>query len=139
MRRYLVVANQTLGGEHLMEELRDLASEGRCRFHVVVPATPPQEQWVHTEGEAIAVAEDRLERAFARFGELDAEVSGEVGAERPLDAIRDAVRHDDYDGIVLSTLPAGISRWLGMDLPHRVERTFDLPVTHVVAEAQPAG
>lgn len=139
MRRYLVVANQTLGGEHLEEELRELASAGPCRFHVVVPATPPQEQWVHTEGEAIAIAEDRLARALDRFGALDAEVTGEVGGERPLDAIRDAVRHDDYDGIVLSTLPAGISRWLGMDLPHRVERTFDLPVTHVIAEGQPAG
>lgn len=139
MRRYLVVANQTLGGEHLEEELRELVSAGPCRFHVVVPATPPQEQWVHTEGEAIAIAEERLERALDRFGGLGAEVTGEVGGHRPLDAIRDAVRHDDYDGIVLSTLPAGISRWLGMDLPHRVERTFDLPVTHVIAEAQPAG
>lgn len=139
MRRYLVVANQTLGGEHLVEELRELASAGPCRFHVVVPATPPQEQWVHTEGEAIAIAGDRLAEALDRFGGLDAEVTGEVGSDRPLDAIRDAVRHDDYDGIVLSTLPAGISRWVGMDLPHRVERTFDLPVTHVVAEGQPAG
>ena len=139
MRRYLVVANQTLGGEQLIEELRDLASGGPCRFHVVVPATPSHEQWVHTEGEAIAVAEDRLERAFVRFRELDAEVTGEVGSERPLDAIRDAIRHDEYDGIVLSTLPAGISRWLGMDLPHRVERTFDLPVTLVQAETREAG
>lgn len=139
MRRYLVVANQTLGGQHLVDELEALVAEGPCRFHVLVPATPPQEQWVHTEGEAIAVAEDRLRRALVRFGEFDAEVSGEVGAERPLDAIRDAVRDDDYDGIVLSTLPAGVSRWLGMDLPRRVERTFDLPVTHVVAEAQRTG
>jgi hypothetical protein len=63
--------------------------------------------------------------------------AGEVGDERPLDAIRDALREGSYDGIILSTLPAGVSRWIGMDLPHRAERTFSLPVTHVIAESEP--
>lgn len=139
MRRYLVVANQTLGGAHLVDVLRDLVSDGSCRLHVVVPATPVNQQWVHTEGEAIAVAQERLQRALTRFAELGADVSGQVGDERPLDAIGDALREDDYDAIVLSTLPAGVSRWIGMDLPHRVERAFDVPVTHVVAVSQPTG
>lgn len=136
MQRYLVVANQTLGGEHLRQELESRVADGPCAFHVVVPATAAQDQWVHTEGGATAVAQERLDEARRRFAELDGEVTGEVGDERPLDAIRDAVRDGDYDGIILSTLPAGISRWLGMDLPHRVEREFDLPVTHVIAESE---
>lgn len=139
MQRYLVVANQTLGGRHLREELQARVSRGRCAFHVVVPATVAQDQWVHTEGGAAAVAEERLEEARRRFADLDVEVTGEVGDERPLDAIRDAIRESAYDGIILSTLPAGISRWLGMDLPHRVEREFDLPVTHVIAESESVG
>jgi len=33
----------------------------------------------------------------------------------------------------VSTLPGGISKWLKLDLPHRVERATGLPVTHVTA------
>ena len=40
MRRYLVVANQTLGGEQLLAEVRKRMEGGPCSFHVVVPATP---------------------------------------------------------------------------------------------------
>ena len=40
MRRYLVVANQTLGGEQLWEVIRERVALGDCHFHLVVPATP---------------------------------------------------------------------------------------------------
>lgn len=135
MRRYLIVANQTLGGDHLLEAVRGLASGEDCSFHVLVPATRPHDHLVATEGEGIAIAKSRLDRALERFGALGIEVTGEVGDPRPLDAIRDAFLEADYDGIVLSTLPAGVSAWLGMDLPNRVQRAFPVPVTHVVAEA----
>lgn len=44
----------------------------------------------------------------------------------------------DFDEVIVSTLPPGASRWLRLDLLHRVERRFDLPVTHVVGEAAPS-
>ncbi len=136
MRRYLVVANQTLGGEHLAEKLRACLAAGPSRFHILVPATQPHEHAVWTEGEARAVAARRLERALARFRELGAEAEGEIGDERPLQAIADAVRERSFDEIILSTLPPGLSRWLRQDLPHRVERTFDVAVTHLVGEPE---
>ena len=40
---------------------------------------------------------------------------------------------ESYDEIVVSTLPGSISKWLKLDLPHRVERSTGLPVTHVEA------
>ena len=40
MRRYLVVANQTLVGEELWEVIRERVALGDCHFHLVVPATP---------------------------------------------------------------------------------------------------
>lgn len=136
MRRYLVVANQTLGGEHLAEKVRACLAAGPSRFHIVVPATQPHEHAVWTEGEARAIAAQRLERALARFEELGAEAQGEIGDEDPLQAITDAVRERAFDEIILSTFPPGLSRWLRQDLPHRVERTFQVPVTHVVGEAE---
>jgi cell pole-organizing protein PopZ len=139
MRRYLVVANQTLGGEHLAEKVRACLAAGPSRFHILVPATQPHEHAVWTEGEARAVASQRLEQALERFRELGAEAQGDVGDERPLQAIADAVRDQEFDEIILSTLPPGLSRWLRQDLPHRVERTFEGTVTHVVAEPESSG
>jgi hypothetical protein len=40
VRRYLVVANQTLGGEELWAAIQERMAGGDCHFHLVVPATP---------------------------------------------------------------------------------------------------
>jgi hypothetical protein len=40
VRRYLVVANQTLGGDELWAAIRERIAGGECHFHLVVPATP---------------------------------------------------------------------------------------------------
>jgi hypothetical protein len=135
-RRYLVVANQTLGGAHLADAVRERMAAGECRFHVLVPATSTAEHAVWTEGEAVALATRRLEGALSRFRELGAEADGEVGDANPLEAIGDALRESEYDEIILSTLPPGISRWLGQDLVHRVERSSEVPVTHVIGEPE---
>ncbi len=138
MRHYLVVANQTLGGEHLMGKVRECLAAGPSTFHVVVPATPPREHFTWAEGEARAVAQDRLTRALDRFRELGAEAGGEVGDADPVQAIGDALRAGHFDEIILSTLPQGPSRWLRRDEPHRVTAAFSLPVTHVIGEPETA-
>jgi hypothetical protein len=40
VRRYLVVANQTLGGDELWAAIRERMAGGDCHFHLLVPATP---------------------------------------------------------------------------------------------------
>ena len=138
MERYLVVANRTLGGEHLLDEVRRRLETGDCRFHVVVPVTPVSEHGSWNEGHSRTEAQKRLDVALARFGELGAEVTGELGDPSPVLAIGDALRGQEFDGIILSTLPPGGSRWLKLDLPHRVQRDFSVPVTHVVADSERA-
>jgi hypothetical protein len=49
-----------------------------------------------------------------------------------MDAIEEALHDGDYDEIILSTLPRGVSAWLHIDLPHRVAH-LGLPLTTVVA------
>jgi hypothetical protein len=137
VKRYLVVANQTLGGEHLRDRIRACLGEGPCRFHVVVPASHTSGvTW--TEGEAHAVAQRRLAVALRAFRGIGAEVTGEVGDISPVRAIADALLAAEFDEIILSTLPPGPSRWLRQDVLHRVQRTFAVPCTHVVAEPDPA-
>lgn len=138
MPRYLVVANLTLGGGALIEVLRDRVEQGSARFHVLVPASSPVEGWQsHDRRTDDTAALDRLDAALDRFRSLGAdEVTGVVGNHRPVDAVGDVIRaqvQDPFDEIILSTLPAGPSKWLSMDLPSRVERTHRIPLTHVTA------
>lgn len=135
MRRYLVVSNQTLSSEALGEKVRSCQAEGPCQFHVVVPATHGHEHLTWTEGHDRAVARERLASTLERLREVGAAVDGEVGDARPLDAIADAMRErPPFDEILLFTHPPGLSRWLHQDLPHRAQRQFSIPVTHIVAE-----
>lgn len=134
MRRYLIVANRTLLGDPLLARVRHCLEAGPCQFHIVVPATHAPGPPAQLDSRDHAYAAIRLDEGLERFRAIGADVVGEVGDPRPLDAIRDAIRvNGPFDEIVLSTLPPGLSRWLHQDLPHRVHRTFELPVSTVVA------
>ena len=61
-----------------------------------------------------------------------------MGAPDPNTAVNDAVNLRGFDEIILSTLPARLSRWLKLDLPHKVSGT-GLPVTTVTPTEVPAG
>lgn len=138
MPTILVVANQTLGGDALTARIEERRKLGPCRFYVVVPATPPKEHLLWTEGEARAIAAERLERCLEQLRATGAEVDGEVGDGNPMLAIADALRHHEVDAVILATLPAGASRWLKLSLPERVTRRFALPVEHVEVAPEPA-
>lgn len=137
MRRYLVVAHRTLGGDHLLEHVRSLREQGPCRFHLLVPVHHPtdhiwSEEEVHTE------AVRRLEAGLERLRDNGVIADGEVGDANPVYAIGCVLRREPdgaFDGIVLSTLPPGPSRWLKLDVPSRVRREYpQLPLTHLVEE-----
>ena len=139
MHRYLVVGHHTLSGPRLLEELQQLASHGPCAFHLVVPAEPPASHtW--TESEARSAATARLDRAIERFAALDAEITSEIGDSNPILAVQDVLLRDPaFDAIVVSTLPPGPSRWLKLDLPHRLSEMTGLRVIHVVGSDEPVG
>jgi hypothetical protein len=133
VRRYLIVANQTLTSPELRAAVRERLGAPPCRFHVVVPATPLKQQLAWTEGAARTVARDRLEAALAWLHTEGAIATGSIGDADPVLAVLDALPRDQFDEIVVSTLPPGLSRWIHQDLPHRLARRTDLPVCHVVA------
>lgn len=145
MRRYLVVANQTLGGAELMELVGKRARAESSEFFLLVPATPlvdfaqitavplvgglpvvpesPEHAW--------QLADERLREALAQLRAAGVLVDGRVGEPDPVQAVGVTCTSRQFDEIIVSTLPNRISRWLGQDLPRRLERKFGLPVTHV--------
>jgi uncharacterized protein len=133
MRRYLIVANRTMGGRQLHERVRQAVQEGPCFFHLLVPL--PAEGGRADRDRSVAEAAARLDAEQARFDEMGAVAEGELTDEDPFEAVHQAVAGGAFDEVIVCTLPAGISRWLGQDLPHRLASTLDVPVTHLVAPA----
>ena len=145
MRRCLIVANQTLTTDTLSRAVQDRITAGPHEFHVVAPATPAHDE-VDGPGayadlgpspteRAYALARQRLDRALENLRALGAAVDGEVGDADALAAVKAALGHFPADEIVVSTLPSGLSAWLRHDLPSRLRRGCDIPVTHLTADA----
>lgn len=140
MRRYLVVANRTLLGEHLLERITVRRDTEESTFHLVVPASPPDNNsLVYTEGSAHLHAQERLDEALAALRQRGIEATGEVGDHDPVNAVRDVLLRDPsaFDEVILSTLPSGPSKWLRQDVPHRMTRAVDIPVVHVMPDTAP--
>jgi hypothetical protein len=92
MRRYLVVANQTVVSRELEAHIVGRLRGGDCSFHVIVPATPVVRNGTWTQGRACADARDRLDRALKLLADLGADASGEVGDASPMAAIAEGLR-----------------------------------------------
>ena len=123
----LVVANVTADSIELIEALRERADRDRCHFTLLVPAPAGGR-------EGREAAERRIATATERMRAAGLEVDGMVGDHDAPAAVRDAWDPRRYDEVVVSTLPTGSSKWLQVDLPHRVEQLTDAPVQHVVAQ-----
>ena len=122
----LVVANVTAGSDELLDSLRERAGQGACRFTLVMPASGVE-------------ARTRLEAALEQMREAGLDnVEGKVGDPDPVVAVMDMWDPLKFDEIIVSTLPTGSSRWMGIDLPHRLEKLTSVPVHHVVSKPPPA-
>lgn len=135
MRRYLVVAHQTLGSLELLEAMRAKAAEEDTAFHLLVPIHHGEPGWTWTEGHDRAVAQRRLDEARARLTTQGLMVTGEVGSDSPVDSVDDVLLREGrqhFAGIIVSTLPRSISKWLRLDVPSRIQRKTGLRVHHLI-------
>lgn len=139
--RVLVVANETVGGEALLAEIRERCRGRDCEILVVTPAVSVSrtEHWVSDVDEAIELARQRMELSLIAIGELGLRVRGEIGDSDPNVAIEDALRVFPADEIVISTHPPHRSRWLEHGVVERAREEIDLPITHVVVDLASEG
>ena len=110
--------------DELIDCLRERAEQGACRFTLVMPATGADAR------ERLA---DALEaHARRRTRQRRAARSAIPIPSSPSMDVWDPMK---FDEVIVSTLPTGSSRWLGLDLPHRLEKLTSVPVRHVVSTA----
>ena len=137
VRRILVVANETLGGEELRQCIRAKSEGLRAQVFVVTPAlNSPLKHWVSDEDDARAAANERLKRSLAELRRYGVDAKGEIGDGEPLQAIEDALRLFGADDIIISTHPEGRSNWLEKGVVDRARERFDAPITHVVVDLE---
>ena len=119
----LVVANRTIDSPELIAALERRAQAGPLHVTLLAPAL-----WSER-----AAAQRRLDRALTRLRRAGIEAEGGIGDQDPIVAVQEAWNPGRFDGIVVSTLAAPVSRWMQIDLPHRVARLTDCNVEHVQA------
>ena len=138
--RVLVLANETVNGAELLDELRRIDRERQARYFVCVPANPIDTGQAMHEGAAFVwnktteAAQARLDATLEILRSEGLAAEGGLGDYRPLRALADAVRDFQPDSLVVCTLPPDRSAWLRYDVVERAREAYDLPVTHVVVE-----
>jgi hypothetical protein len=132
--RVLIVAHQTADSPQLADAVARRAAEGFCTFTLLVPTRPRGlHRVVDPEDHGVPAAEARIAAALPVLSRTaGGDVLGIVGSHEPLAAIQDALNLIGFDEVMVSMLPARLSRWLHLDLPRKV-RALGVEVTQVLA------
>jgi hypothetical protein len=137
VHRILVIANETVGGERLREEVHRRSEGKEEQVLVICPAlNSPLRHWASDEDGARAEAQERLNASLARLRSQGIDAKGEIGDAEPLQAIEDALRLFGADEIIISTHPEGRSHWLEKGIVQDARERFAVPITHVVVDLE---
>ncbi|HET6998235.1 MAG TPA: hypothetical protein VFI03_06560 [Solirubrobacterales bacterium] len=134
--RLLVVANETVGGRALLEEIGNRCRGRDCEIFLITPALARSRaaHWASDVDDAIEVAGQRMDDSLNAIRGLGLRAEGQIGDSDPTVAIEDALRLFPADEILISTHPPQRSRWLENGVVDRAREEIDLPITHVVVD-----
>ncbi len=138
-RTILVVANETIGGQTLLDTVLEKTASGDAQVVICVPRTRPRHGHIIYDDAVYDAAQVRIDLARGFLRERGVDAVGDVGDPDPYTATMDAVADFSPDEIVISTLPTPSSGWLKRDLIERVEEAARVPVTHVVTDLEGEG
>jgi hypothetical protein len=130
--RVLVVAHRSSPSAALMLTVRERALRGPAEFVLLVPGGPSSVAEVNGPEDV----EDPRIRMLLRMAlpALRSAARGQVtvlvGGHDPVGAVSDAVNLHGIDEVIVSSPSPRVSRWLRVDLAHRLE-VLGLPVTSV--------
>lgn len=138
-KRVLIVANRTADSPDLIAALRRQAERAPTGFTLLVPAVPHGLAWAADMKAGWSEAVERAECAAASIREAGLGLEDViVGDPDPFAAVGDVLHAREFDEVIVSMLPRGLSRWLTLGLPARLRRAIDLPVGEVIAQPRRA-
>ena len=112
-RRILVVANETLKGSSLRDEIEHRAAGDDTEVFVVCPALNTKlKHWTSDDDEARAHAHQRLQAMLDALDRDGFRATGDIGDGDPVQALEDGLRVFGADEVIVSTHPLGRSHWL---------------------------
>jgi hypothetical protein len=126
----LVLASKTLGGDELLNRLKEKAATGDRRLFVVIVPQPDG------SGGAPQLARARLATMLDRLHSAGLLGSGMIGDPDPYTAAVNALELFRVDDVVISTLPDQRSGWMRANLIERVQHMTSAAVEHVVVDLQ---
>jgi hypothetical protein len=130
-RNVLVVANETILGKPLLDEIHRRAADRDASFLILAPQGQAE-----TSYEA---AEQRLRSALADLRGAGIDIHGQIAHPDPYTAVMQTIRDERVDEIIVSTFPRQRSGWLRRDLVERLKKDTGLSVRHVVVEPAVVG
>jgi hypothetical protein len=137
LRRILVVANETLSGKALRDEIEHRAGDEPAILRVVCPALNTKlRHWTSDEDSARAAAQSRLDAILDTLEREGFTATGGIGESDPVQAMEDALRVFPAEEAIISTHPLGRSNWLERDVVTRARERFPIPITHVVVDLE---
>jgi GABA permease len=138
--RILVVANETLSGRALRNEISERGQHGEALLQVVCPALNSRiKHWTNEEDAARESAGSRLQALLEGLRSEGFDADGDIGDDDPVQAMEDGLRRFPADEVIISTHPPGRSNWLERDVVERARSLTDVTVTHVVVDLEREG
>ena len=133
-----MVANRTLHGAELRAALRSRAAPEPV--HIVAPILCSRIHYIASDvDKELDEARARLSTALAWARAEGLAVTGKIGdPNAAFGAIEDELRQHGADEVIISTYPRGKSNWLETGIVDRLRDELDVPVTHVVVQADRA-
>ncbi|MGH3042863.1 MAG: universal stress protein [Gaiellaceae bacterium] len=133
--RVLVVSDGSSTSQAFHDEVVAHAEGRPLEVHVVAPALGSRLSHWTGDDQARNEAQENLERTLAALTAAGVTAHGEVGSDDPIQAADDALREFPADEVVFATHPEAAANWKERGVVEIARTRYQLPVTHVVVDA----
>lgn len=132
--KVLVVANETIAGANLHQQILDMTEPGG-EVMVIAPALSSRLKYIFSDvDEPREQAQARLDESLELMKRSGINATGAVGDANPTLAVHDALAVFKAGAIIVSTHPEGRSNWIEHNVVEKIRDHNELPVTHVVVD-----
>jgi hypothetical protein len=136
-RRLLVVADASCDEDALCNEIQERL-DGRVAVHLVVPVRVSHLHFLaNDEAEERRDAEETMLITVALLQRRGISTTGNVGSDKPLESMTDALGAFPATHVLLATPPEEESYWLERDLLAKARALTKLPVTQATIASGP--